>query len=163
MQPSPKIIRIFLILFPVLNSTATGQNVSFDALSQRFNEQVKPILTRHCLGCHSTEKMEGDLDLERFSALAEVRKAPEVWRHAREQITTGEMPPKNRKRPSPEELNTVAGWIAEYLRAESLANAGDPGPVLVRRLTNVEYDNTIRDLTGVDQANPRVSVGWCGR
>jgi hypothetical protein len=88
-QPSLKIIRVLLILFPLLNLTATGQNVSFDALSQRFNEQVKPILSRHCLGCHSTEKMEGDLDLERFSSLMEVRKAPETWRHAREQITTG--------------------------------------------------------------------------
>jgi tetratricopeptide (TPR) repeat protein len=27
---------------------------------------------------------------------------------------------------------------------------GDPGPVLPRRLSNAEYDNTIRDLTGVD-------------
>ena len=28
--------------------------------------------------------------------------------------------------------------------------AGDPGPVLARRLSNSEYDYTIRDLTGVD-------------
>ena len=28
--------------------------------------------------------------------------------------------------------------------------AGDPGRVIVRRLSNTEYDNTIRDLTGVD-------------
>ena len=29
-------------------------------------------------------------------------------------------------------------------------NAGDPGPVVARRLSNAEYDNSIRDLTGVD-------------
>jgi hypothetical protein len=33
---------------------------------------------------------------------------------------------------------------------EARKNAGDPGPVLVRRLSNAEYNNTIRDLTGVD-------------
>ena len=33
---------------------------------------------------------------------------------------------------------------------EAQRNAGDPGPVLARRLSNAEYDYTIRDLTGVD-------------
>ena len=36
------------------------------------------------------------------------------------------------------------------LDLEGLRNAGDPGPVLARRLSNAEYDYTIRDLTGVD-------------
>ena len=31
-----------------------------------------------------------------------------------------------------------------------MKNAGDPGPVLARRLSNAEFDYTIRDLTGVD-------------
>lgn len=129
---------------------ARGQNISFETLSNRFDQQIRPILSRHCLSCHSTEKMEGDLDLEHFKNLTEVRKLPETWRHAREQISSGEMPPKNRKRPTSEEIASLTGWISDYLRAEALANAGDPGPVLVRRLTNVEYDNTIRDLTGID-------------
>ena len=34
--------------------------------------------------------------------------------------------------------------------SEARKNAGDPGPVLARRLSNAEYNNTIRDLTGVD-------------
>src|SRR5947209_2210676 len=29
-------------------------------------------------------------------------------------------------------------------------HAGDPGPVRARRLSNSEFDNTVRDLTGVD-------------
>ena len=33
---------------------------------------------------------------------------------------------------------------------EARKNAGDPGPVLARRLSNAEYNYTIRDLTGVD-------------
>ena len=33
---------------------------------------------------------------------------------------------------------------------EIRAHAGDPGPVLNRRLSNAEYNYTIRDLTGVD-------------
>lgn len=123
---------------------------NFETLARSFSETVKPILSTNCLGCHSTEKMEGDLDLERFADLETVRKEPEIWRHALEQISAGEMPPKNRKRLTVDDHSTVTGWIQDYLRTEALANAGDPGAVLVRRLTNVEYDNTIRDLTGVD-------------
>ena len=33
-------------------------------------------------------------------------------------------------------------------------NAGDPGLVLVRRLSNAEYNYTIRDLTGQRQDRP---------
>ena len=41
-------------------------------------------------------------------------------------------------------------WIAAVLDREAQRNAGDPGPVLARRLSNAELDYTIRDLTGVD-------------
>src|SRR5215212_5179394 len=34
--------------------------------------------------------------------------------------------------------------------AEALARTGDPGHVPLRRLSNAEYDATVRDLTGVD-------------
>ena len=37
------------------------------------------------------------------------------------------------------------------MRAEEIKKfAGDPGMVLARRLSNAEYDYTIRDLTGQD-------------
>ena len=44
----------------------------------------------------------------------------------------------------------LRGWVADYLHAEALASAGDPGPVLLRRLNNAEYTYTMLDLTGVD-------------
>lgn len=146
------LVAFFALNFVVALPPAKAQTpvVAFDDLSDRFTSETLPIVKRHCLGCHSTEKMEGDLDLERFAGLADVRKEPELWRHAMEQILEGEMPPKNRKRPTEAEKSAVIGWIREYLHAEALANAGDPGPVLLRRLTNTEFDNTIRDLTGFD-------------
>ncbi|HZO55146.1 MAG TPA: DUF1587 domain-containing protein [Bryobacteraceae bacterium] len=39
---------------------------------------------------------------------------------------------------------------------EARRNAGDPGLVLTRRLSNAEYNYTIRDLTGVDIQPTRV-------
>jgi hypothetical protein len=46
--------------------------------------------------------------------------------------------------------------LGEEARSTSLAlaNAGDPGPVVLRRLSNHEYTYTLRDLTGVDSLDP---------
>ncbi len=42
------------------------------------------------------------------------------------------------------------GWFQSMIAYQTKKNAGDPGIVLARRLSNMEYDYTIRDLTGVD-------------
>src|SRR5213076_1735231 len=49
----------------------------------------------------------------------------------------------------------VIGWIDAMLKAEARRTAGDPGVVLARRLSNAEYNDTIRDLTGVDMRPTR--------
>lgn len=123
---------------------------SFEQLQKDFTQEVGPLLKQNCLVCHSTEKQEGDLDLERFRNLSDVRREADLWRNVLEQIASGEMPPKNRKPLGTDEKLLIKDWIQNFLKAEALAHAGDPGPVLVRRLTNVEFDNTIRDLTGID-------------
>ena len=115
-----------------------------------FNSAVRPILAKYCLGCHSTKAMKGSLDLERFSTLDLVRKEIKPWQQIIEQIEAGEMPPKDKPQPSAEEKMRLLGWIRAFMVAEAKARAGDPGHVPLRRLSNAEYDNTIRDLTGVD-------------
>src|SRR6266404_4838604 len=44
-----------------------------------FQKSIRPLLSEYCLKCHSTEKHKGDMDLERFSSLAEIKKHPKVW------------------------------------------------------------------------------------
>ena len=65
-------------------------------------------------------------------------------------LDNGEMPPESASRPSSEQRKKMLGWVERYLHAEALANAGDPGQVVLRRLNNAEYTYTIRDLTAVD-------------
>lgn len=116
----------------------------------RYERETLPILKQACNTCHATDDPQGDLDLERFATLAEIRKSPKVWQKVAEMIDNGEMPPKDAEPLSPEEKKTLRGWVDQYLTAESYANAGDPGPVVLRRLSNAEYTYTIRDLTGAD-------------
>src|SRR3989442_8898446 len=39
-----------------------------------YGREIRPMLKQYCLGCHSTEKHKGDLDLERFTSFAEILK-----------------------------------------------------------------------------------------
>lgn len=111
---------------------------------------VKPFLAKYCLDCHSTKAMKGSLDLERFVTLDDLRKDLKPWQGMIEQIETGEMPPKKKPQPTAEEKRVLIAWIRNFLDTEAKARIGDPGHVPLRRLSNTEYDFTIRDLTGVN-------------
>jgi hypothetical protein len=141
-----------LILLLACGATRDGvaaDKTAFDAIGAEYTRDVRPLLTQFCLRCHSTEKQEGELDLERFAKLEDVRRGTNVWLKVAEMLDNGEMPPKKSKQPSAEQRKQLRGWVERYLHAEALANAGDPGPVVLRRLSNAEYTYTIRDLTGV--------------
>lgn len=111
---------------------------------------VQPAIKKYCLDCHSTKAKKGSLDLERFTSLDHVRKDIKPWQQMIEQLETGEMPPKGKPQPTADERKRLIAWTRGFLDAEARARAGDPGHVPLRRLSNAEYNYTIRDLTGVD-------------
>jgi len=67
-----------------------------------------------------------------------------------ERIERQEMPPKPVPQPPADRRQKVVEWVKAVRADELRKSAGDPGPVLARRLSNSEYNYTIRDLTGVD-------------
>lgn len=138
-----------LVCFSLIHGITGATAVAAD-----YQRDVLPLLKVYCLECHSTEKHKGDLDLERFRSHAEVLKQPKVWEKVVEQVTLGEMPPKNKPQLSPSESERLLGWVNSVLDEAARARAGDPGPVVLRRLSNAEYKYTIRDLTRVETLNP---------
>ena len=122
--------------------------------AQFFEKSIHPIFQNYCLKCHSTEKKKGDLDLERATSWNEVWRHSRVWERVAEQLANNEMPPKDKPQLAPEERERLAGWVDAVLQDLANAQAGDPGPVVLRRLSNAEYTYTIRDLTGVDSLDP---------
>lgn len=115
-------------------------------------KQVESFLAAKCYDCHNADKMKGDVDLEQFAANPNLAEEFEIWTKVKDTIENGDMPPRKSEQLSPEEKAVITGWVQKGLNALAEANAGDPGPVTMRRLTNAEYDNTIRDLTGRDYA-----------
>jgi len=120
-----------------------------DDLADGYAKQVQPLLKKYCLECHSTKVKKGSLDLERFASLPQVRKDLKAWPQVIERLEAGEMPPPKKPQPTPGERKQLIAWVARFLDVEAQARAGDPGRVPLRRLSNTEYDCTIRDLTGV--------------
>jgi hypothetical protein len=139
---------VWLVAVP---STGFGDQVpAFQKLSDEFGREIRPILDQHCMKCHAADVQEGTLDLEQFAKLEDVRRSTKTWLKVAEMLDNGEMPPKKALQPSPERRQRLRSWVAEYLKAEALASAGDPGPVILRRLGNAEYTYTLQDMTGVD-------------
>lgn len=155
-QPKPSAIRTRLFAACAgFGALLTVSNLAvaepaFSQLGADYSKRVRPLVKRFCLKCHSTKERKGDLDLERFTSLPAVRRDPTVWIKVRERLSKDEMPPEGKPRPSKNQRRQLLDWMQSYLKLEARRRAGDPGPVLARRLSNAEYDYTIHDLTGID-------------
>ncbi|MEI6873058.1 MAG: DUF1587 domain-containing protein, partial [Verrucomicrobiota bacterium] len=112
-------------------------------------QAVLPSLQDKCFDCHGGKKTKGGVDLKRLEADPSVVQEYDLWSKVREVLKSGEMPPEESKALPTSEREDFLRWIDASLDAAALANAGDPGPVTLRRLTNAEFDYSIRDLTGV--------------
>lgn len=122
-----------------------------EQLDRQFKDTVRPFIQTYCAGCHGGEKPKADLDLTAFPTMESVAKNYRQWMAVLEQLKDGTMPPESAKQhPKAESRKEVVAWIEALLAFEAKRTAGDPGPVPPRRLSNAEYDATIRDLIGVD-------------
>ena len=121
-----------------------------DGLAQSFGKQIQPLLVKACGNCHGTVPTDNDLDLTSFGTAEAILAKPKLLGDVAERLRLGDMPPKDAPQPSEAEREQLLGWISAALDAEAAARAGDPGQVTLRRLSNTEYDNAVRDLTGVD-------------
>ena len=117
--------------------------------ADHFSERVAPFVQKYCHKCHNQRQAKGELDLSRYAGDRDVTGDFRRWNHIVEFIRDGEMPPENSPQPALEERNEVVKAIEVILVVEAKKHAGDPGIVLPRRLSNTEYDLSIRDLTGV--------------
>jgi hypothetical protein len=142
----PWALRVFALVFASMLPA-----VADDA---DFEREIRPLLKQYCLDCHSIEKHKGDLDLESYNSLKEVLRHPTIWENVVEKVSLSEMPPKDKPQPTAEERKRFMDWVNRALDEAAAARAGDPGPVVLRRLSNAEYTYTLRDLTGVDSLNP---------
>ena len=124
-------------------------------LERKFAQTVRPFLTRYCIVCHGGAAPAGQFDLRPYSTMASVIQDYPRWALVLDKLTAQEMPPKVAPQPPADARQQIIDWVLGVRMNEARRNAGDPGPVLLRRLSNSEYNNSIRDLTGVDMRPTR--------
>lgn len=116
-----------------------------------FEKQVRPILKKHCFKCHGEKKQKGDLRLDTLSGdLSKDRIAAEAWHDVRNALNLSEMPPKKEDSLLPAELRTVTSWITQEIDALVASQKGTGGRIVLRRLNKTDYQNTMRDLLGIE-------------
>ncbi len=143
-----KPLRIFPVMFAVSAVAAAGGVTP--ALDHQFEQTVKPFVAKYCVGCHSGQMPAAQFDLKAYTSTDLVTRDYPRWALVMERMKAKEMPPKPMAAPPAEATQHVIAWI-QAVRAEQVKkSAGDPGIVLARRLSNAEYNYTVRDLTGQD-------------
>ena len=126
----------FLLLFVDVHASS---NIADDRLqSQQFFDSF-------CISCHGMEKSKGDLRLDQI----DVQKwnDPSLLNDIHTAIESGEMPPEDAPRlPEPDQLKALQKVLRNQLRL--LAEKQKPG--MLKRLSRVEYQNTVNDVFGSD-------------
>ena len=116
----------------------------------KFEATIRPFLSKYCIDCHQGETPDGKLNLSGFGP-ASISDHFSIWKEIERRVANQSMPPKDAsQRPASDEQKSFTTMTSSLRREEAIRLAGDPGIVSVRRLSNAEYNNTLRDLTGVD-------------
>lgn len=144
--------RVVLLVIAVVVMLSTVSDVAQadgDANSG-YKRDVHPVLARHCFACHGSEKQEADLRLDNLDTDLLNSASAETWHDVLNKLNLGEMPPKDAMQPNEKERQIIVGWITAELERTAEARRSTGGRVVLRRLNRYEYNNTMRDLLGID-------------
>lgn len=134
---------------PSVVLAASESIADFQPDDETFTQTITPFLNSHCLKCHGSESQEGDFRVDQQLPNEFLRHAvSEKWNEVLNMLNAGEMPPADEPQPNVERATRVVEWIErELLRAEKSRR---DRTIVLRRLNRQEYNNTIRELTGID-------------
>lgn len=128
-----------------------------------YQREIIPLLQKYCSSCHGDKQAIGGINFQKFATEASVKAAHDIWEKVAHQVQSGVMPPRGLPQPSAAEKSRIIAWIQSTISTVD-CDSKDPGRVTLRRLNRNEYNNTIRDLFGIDlkpaDAFPSDDVGY---
>ncbi|MEO0477170.1 MAG: DUF1592 domain-containing protein, partial [Planctomycetota bacterium] len=117
-----------------------------------YEKVVAPFFEQHCVRCHGPEKSKGKITVHSLNGDLSLGQELDKWESILDMLEFGEMPPADEPQPKPAETEAVIEWIESGMRAYvEKASQTEPEPK-TRRLTNVEYENTLKQLLGFEIA-----------
>ena len=142
------VLQRFGILIPLLififAQTAVCEEKS------HFETELRPLLQQYCWDCHSDAEAEGGVAFDRYTDTAKVQTDFELWEKVIRLVQQRQMPPADFAELDNDSLQKLVKGIEYELSQFDCSVENRPGRVTIRRLNKAEYNNTIRDLTGLD-------------
>lgn len=128
----------------------SAQDTSPAATAMPLDPVVQRFILQTCVKCHSGDDPAGKLHVNRLSADFSQTAVRTQWADILNRVRSGAMPPESEPRPDPDSLRQFTAWIGHRLiEAEATRRAAE-GRTVLRRLNRIEYQNTLRDLLGID-------------
>jgi len=141
------VTRVHLILIVAALGVSAKQSGAF---ASDFRKDVLPVLETYCFSCHD-DTAKGGVNLEALSKDNAFWREPKTWEKTLNAVRDASMPPAKKEQPKPAERALVSAWLAAALDSPDPAKvASDVGRNVLHRLSRLEYNNTVRDLLGVE-------------
>jgi mono/diheme cytochrome c family protein len=113
-----------------------------------FATAVAPVLAKHCSACHNANTTRGGIDLAALRA--DPAGDEPLYPRVANALRAGTMPPPGRPQLTSVERDVLDTWFDAPSPDPGRDGGAPTDRVTVRRLNRVEYNNTIRDLVGLD-------------
>lgn len=146
------LVALGALLIQVRHSPVEAQTKKEPAFksAEAIEKVIVPFVNKHCVQCHGPKKKNADLALHVYTDVKTILKDRKKWHEVVRMVHTGEMPPEKQPRPRLEESEAFLKALNDLFVEVDSAGPRDPGRVTMRRLNRAEYNNTVRDLVGVD-------------
>ncbi len=156
LEDALKVFFGWIFALTLLSLLACVQNVQAEdpplqpVAESAFVQDVVPFLKKHCYDCHGLKDPESGLALEKYQKTSEIQTDYEVWEKVLRMVTERQMPPEDSPKPAEAELQKVIAALKAEQGRYDCSQDRHPGRVTIRRLNRPEYNNTVRDLVGLD-------------
>ena len=137
------------LAFPCLGNPADDPDFAAlqDDAQKSFTNVVTPFVNNYCTRCHGQDRQKGGINFGPALKKPGETASSHRWKQALAIVRSHDMPPEDAsKQPSDEERQKFLEGISKI----KFLSSKDPGPFVIRRLTKVEYGNTLHDILGVD-------------
>lgn len=141
-------LNTFLPAFLIFVSAVQADGSAAGSLG--FKSRILPFIKVHCFECHGPGKSKGNINLSTLNADFAADGDLKRWELILKKLQRGEMPPAGEKQPTAADRKAVVKWIDTALRRHIKSSRNKGAVPTTRRLTNFEYQNTLRDLLGIE-------------
>lgn len=115
-----------------------------------YGEQkdIEEMFISTCLDCHDQDTTNGH-DFSRLTFQLDNKDTFRLWVKIHDQIESGAMPPKKKAPLEPSKKSRVINFLKNEITTRSREEQKRFGRAGIRRLSNLEFQNSIHDLFGI--------------